>query len=74
MNESFVTNYPKDKYFSTEELLQLTPEHIYAYLAKKAYGKVDPTDTDNQTHGKSSSLKFHKKTINQPIRPLINRK
>ena len=72
MNAFFDTNHLKDKYFSTEDILQLTPEYFYAYLAKKAYGKADPTYIENPTHGRSSSLEFHKKAITVLLSGMLN--
>jgi hypothetical protein len=42
--------YPKTHNFTDEELFTLTPEHIFKYMAHKAYGKIDPNfDTDFPT-------------------------
>jgi len=33
--------YPKGTIFSQEQLLQIKPEHVYNWLGKLAFGKVD---------------------------------
>ena len=63
MNHAFNTNHPKEYILSQQELLQLRPEHIYAFMAVQVYGKPDPTDDDNPTSGRSSSIEYHKKAI-----------
>ena len=63
MNYTFGTNHPREYKFSQEELLQLKPEHIYAYMAMQVYGTPNPTDDDNPTLGRSSSLEYCKKAI-----------
>ena len=56
-------NYPKDWVFSVEELLPITPELIYAYMAFKAFGKEDPSPNDNPQRGMSNSLLAIKKKL-----------
>ncbi len=56
--------YPKTHNFTDEELFTLTPEHIFKYMAHKAYGKIDPNfNIDLPTKSQSSTLKFSKKAI-----------
>jgi hypothetical protein len=60
--------YPKTHNFTDEELFTLTPEHIFKYMAHKAYGKIDPNfNTDFPTKSQSSTLKFAKKAISYYI-------
>ena len=63
MNTSFGTAHPKDHTFTDDELLALTPEHIYAYLATKAYGTPNPTDANNPTLLCSNTLQYMKKAL-----------
>ena len=61
---------PKDHQFTNEELFRLSPEHIYAYFAKLAYGTTTPSLDDTPTHARSGTLEFAKKAISsfQPNR------
>ena len=63
MNYSFGTSHPKDYDFTTEELLELKPEHIYAFMANQVYGKPNPSDDDKPLNGRSSTLEYMKKAI-----------
>ena len=64
MNYTNVTNHPKTHSFENHELLALTPEDIYKFMAKKAFGKPDPNlEVDQPVCGQSSSLEFTKKAI-----------
>jgi hypothetical protein len=58
MNYSFDTNHPKEYQFIQEELLELTPEHIYKYFAFKVYGIPDPTENSQPTLGRSTTLEY----------------
>ena len=52
----------KEYQFSNEELFALRPEGIARYFGKIAYGKENPDlQTDNPTHGRSSTLMYTKK-------------
>ena len=62
-NLSFGTSHDKHYNFSNEELFHLTPDHIYAYLAYKAFGTTQPSDTDKPTKGRSNSIEYAKKAI-----------
>eukprot|EP00957_Ditylum_brightwellii_P129707 9894429-Ditylum_brightwellii.AAC.1 len=55
--------YPSNKEFSTRELDCLKPHNIYQWLAMKAYGKDDPSPSNNPTKGRSTSLKYYKKAL-----------
>ena len=57
------TDHPKDYTFSDDELYALHPHQILRYFAIIAYGKEEPLETDQPTHGRSSSLEFAKKAI-----------
>ncbi len=62
---NFTTNTTHEKnYIATqEELLALTPDHIYAYLANKAYGTPNPGIDARPTEGRSSTLEYGKKAL-----------
>ena len=49
--------------FSNEELLNLTPDHIYAYLSFKIFGTSTPIDSDKPTQDRSNSIEYAKKVI-----------
>ena len=55
--------YPKGRTFSREQLLQLKPQHIHNWLAKRAFGKVlfSIESGDRPIHARSSSLEFQKR-------------
>jgi hypothetical protein len=57
------TSHPRTYRPTEEELFTLTPEHIYAFLATKAYGVPNPSPTAHPTNGRSASLEFAKKAI-----------
>jgi hypothetical protein len=62
-NFSHNTSYDKHQTFTQEELLTITPEEIYAFCAYKVYGIPNPSESDNPTKGRSSSIEFSKKAI-----------
>ena len=55
--------YPKDQVFTDEQLNNITPEQIVAYLNKRAYGKTDPTEDERPTKQRDSTLAQAKKAI-----------
>lgn len=55
--------YSKSYEFSPEELGEVTPEDVYKWMAMKVYGRPDPNNDDNPTHGRSSSLEYYKKAL-----------
>ena len=55
--------YSKSYKFSPEELGEVTPEDVYKWMAMKVYGRPDPNNDDNPTHGRSSSLEYYKKAL-----------
>jgi hypothetical protein len=64
------TKYHKlDKTFTVEELVTITPEHIYRWMCKWVYDKEDPSADDNPTsrgsfkYFNTSSLQYWKKAI-----------
>ena len=61
----FNATYPKDTTFSQEQLLQIKPEHVYNWLGKLAFGKVDfNIDAgDRPTKMRCSSLEMRKKQL-----------
>ena len=63
-NRNFIC-YPKGTIFSREQLLQIKPQHVYNWLANKAFKKVDFSveGGDKPIHARSLSLKFQKKAI-----------
>lgn len=55
--------YNKGRTFKNRERLKITPHHVYEFMCKKVYGKLNPTNDDNPTLGRSSSLEYDKKEI-----------
>ena len=57
--------YPKGTVFTREQLLELKPQHIHDWLAKKAFHKADYSyeNGDRPIYARSSSLDFWKKAI-----------
>jgi hypothetical protein len=57
--------YPKGTLFTREQLLQLKPQHLRNWMAKKAFGKVDYSIDrgDRPIHARSSYLEFQKKAV-----------
>eukprot|EP00957_Ditylum_brightwellii_P160694 12233802-Ditylum_brightwellii.AAC.1 len=55
--------YPANKEFSTRELFCIKPHNIYQWLTIKAYGKDDPSPSNNLIKGCSISLKYYKKAL-----------
>ena len=62
-NLTFGTSHGNSHNFSNEELFNLTPDHIYAYLANKAFGTTQSLDTDKPTQIRSNSIEYAKKRI-----------
>lgn len=56
-------NYRRDRTFSLVEIRSITPDHIYRWMALKAYGIENPTPEDNPTECRSSSMEYFKKAI-----------
>ena len=65
LNYTNNTNYPRHYTQHTqEELFGLTPEHVYAFIAQRCYGRPDPVvDQDFPTEGRSTTAAFLKKSI-----------
>ena len=59
------SRYPKDTTFTREQLLELQPQHLYDWLAFKAFGKVDfsISEGDRPTSARSSTLEQLKKGV-----------
>jgi hypothetical protein len=57
------TSHTNTYHPSQDELFALTPEHIYAYLANKAYGTPNPGVNARPLAGRCSSLEYGKKAI-----------
>ena len=55
--------YATDYEFSLEQLADIKPEHIYKWMAVKTYGKPNPSQNDNPTYGRSTSLEYYKKAL-----------
>ena len=55
--------YAKDKEFSQEELLAITPEHIVRWMTKLAYGTEDPEPGARPDKCRSTTLLNHKKKL-----------
>ena len=49
--------------FSDDELSNITPDHVYRFLALQSYHKEDPTPDDNPVHARSNSVEYTKKAI-----------
>ena len=47
--------------FSNKELLNWTPDHVYAYQSFKVVGTRAPLDSDKPTQGRSKSIEYTKK-------------
>ena len=62
-NYSHNTSFDKNHTFTQDKLLTITPGQLYSYFATKVYGSPNPTDEDNPTKGRSSSIEFGKKAI-----------
>jgi hypothetical protein len=63
MNLAFGTNHPHTYMFSNDELFQLTPEHLCAYMCTYAFGTATPGADDSPTFARSSTLEVAKKAI-----------
>ena len=55
--------YATDYEFSLEQLADIKPEHIYKWMTVKTYGKPNPSQNDNPTYGRSTSLEYYKKAL-----------
>ena len=54
--------YSKCHVFSKEELIVLTPDDVYYWLANTAYGTPNPRKgVDHPTEGRSTLLEYNKK-------------
>ena len=60
-NFSFGTVHDNSYNFSNDKLFQLTPEHIYGYLACKVFGTSSPSESNKLTEGRSSTIEYAKK-------------
>ena len=56
-------NYRKDREFTEEELLQVTPTHIVEFFNELAYGSKHPAADARPTGCRSTTLLNHKKMI-----------
>jgi Transcriptional activator of glycolytic enzymes len=55
--------YPKDSFFPTAMLLEITPLDILRWMKLKVYGTPNPMAQDRPTKGRSTSLEFYKKAL-----------
>ena len=57
--------YPKNTLFTKDQLLELHPQHIHDWLARKAFGKIEFSveNGDRPVHARSSTLEFMKKAV-----------
>ena len=62
-NFSFNTSHDHSHIFSNDKLFQLTPEHIYGFLAEKVFGTSSPLEDCKPMYGRASSMEFTKKAI-----------
>ncbi|KAG3128583.1 hypothetical protein PI126_g21341 [Phytophthora idaei] len=63
--------YDKDRVFTTEELLQITPDHLCRWMSQQAYGDAESSEEMRPVHRRSSTLEFSKKAISS-FMPRIN--
>ena len=64
MNYTYNMTHLSTHIYSEQELLTITPEQLYAFMANKLFGRPDPDyEVDKPTLGRSSSLAFTKKAI-----------
>ena len=57
------TEYNEAKGFSQEQLAPVTNINVYWYLANKAYSTPEPGQNNLPEKCRSSTIKYHKKTI-----------
>ena len=55
--------YDKDHMFTAVELSAITATNVKNWLELKAYGKINPSVTDQPKRGRLSSLAFAKKAV-----------
>lgn len=55
--------YPADHTFTTEELLEITPEDLRKWLSLMAYHNENPTRDDHPIYATLHSLKYTKKAV-----------
>ncbi|KAG2845900.1 hypothetical protein PC113_g18092 [Phytophthora cactorum] len=63
--------YDKDRVFTTEELLQIIPDHLCRWMSQQAYGDAEPSEEMRPVHRRSTTLEFSKKAISS-FMPRIN--
>ena len=65
MEFSYNRTFANDRAFHAQDadVEAITPQMVYRYFAKKAYGKPDPKAEDNPTCCRASSLQYYKKAI-----------
>ena len=57
------TTYPKDKQFTQQELLAITPDHVVAWFNEMAYGTKTPAPEARPEKCRSNTLLNHKKKV-----------
>jgi hypothetical protein len=57
------TFHAPDEEFTQAQLLEIVPNHLCRWSCMKAFDKPDPGPGDNPMHGRSSSMKCHKKAM-----------
>ena len=57
------TQYPPEKMFTTEELLDITPRDVRSWMLYCTYGTANPTHEDYPIHARASTLLYWKKAI-----------
>ena len=57
------TTYPRDKRFTQEELLSITPNHMVAWFNKLAYGTKTPAPEAQPKKCRSNTLLNHKRKV-----------
>jgi hypothetical protein len=55
-------SYPSNKTFTDQELLEITPDHLYCWMCSRVFGKEDPTEDDTPLL-RSTSVYYWKKAI-----------
>mmetsp|Transcript_19055 Transcript_19055/g.53104 ORF Transcript_19055/g.53104 Transcript_19055/m.53104 type:complete len:134 (-) Transcript_19055:1192-1593(-) len=55
--------FPSNRVFDPDDLVEVHPINIYRWMCWKVYGKVDPSQEDNPLYGRALSMMYWKKAI-----------
>ncbi|ETI41600.1 hypothetical protein F443_13181 [Phytophthora nicotianae P1569] len=64
-------SYRKDRTFTVDELLRITPEDLCGWMNEQTYGDPEPSDDMRTMHRRSTILEFTKKATSS-FMPRIN--